>query len=622
MNIYVGLFAAGLIALLFSLLLTPICARLLTRFGIVDQPSERRINKKPIPRGGGLALVVSCALTFIIARVFFFSSIENYYLFNKISAITIAVFLLVAIGFADDILSLNPFVKLFGQIAVALILFATGISVDNLVVFALPAWLNLIVTVAWFVIIINAFNLIDGLDGLATGLAVIGAAGLAVTFFVRGNIIAMLPLIILIGAGIGFLRYNFNPATIFLGDSGSMFLGLVLAIVPLESGGKSAFLASVAVPLLVIGVPLFDTVLAVWRRTMKVSLSESRSMKQIFLPDMEHLHHRFLAAGLSQKRVAWILYILAAIMVIVAIGMTVLRERSLGVILIGIILVAAIMSRQLSRVELWYTGNVINRSFQPKLRRFLMPMHVIFDICVMFFAWFFAAQLTKIGDGGIKGIGIYGIFPVFFASIFGFFWVFRVYMRDWANAQVRDYVILAFSVIVGWVLGYAIITVGFNRYVGFWRHAVTFLMVCLPVMLAGRTIRAMLRSALNIGEENEVMNNEGALRMVVYGAGERFVSFDALKTTRYFGGQKYCIVGVIDDDETKHGQYIHGYKIQGGIEKLAEMITSVAANSIVVAADVADDRMASLIQIAEKDCIKIFKFNHMITELYVPVSKQ
>ena len=293
--------AFGLAALL-ALTLTPAMRWLARRIGMVDHPDERRIHTKPTPRGGGLAvfaafnLTLGCLVWLGWGDFSLMFSPSWMLLFLSVSS------LLAAIGLLDDMFSLKPWFKLAGQVAVAAILYANGLSFSAFFSTTYPAWINCAVTIIWIVGVINAFNLIDGLDGLATGLALIASLGLAITMVFRGMSGAAIPYLVLAGACLGFIRYNFNPASVFLGDTGSMFLGLTLAVLPLMTASKQELLASLGVPLLMLGIPIFDTMIAIWRRSIRAALPGPVSIGsrriRLMQGDTEHLHHR-LAKTLS-----------------------------------------------------------------------------------------------------------------------------------------------------------------------------------------------------------------------------------------------------------------------------------------------------------------------------------
>jgi len=307
---------AFLVGFLFVYLLTPMEQRLATGINMVDIPDARRIHKRPTPRGGGIAVFLgfhaACASVFLIPWATFDGDLTAEWWWHFLVAST----LLLGLGIADDISKIRPSVKLSGQVLVAVVAYIFDMRVGKVLGIHLPAAVDLGATVLWFVAIINAFNLIDGIDGLASGLASIAALGLAGSFMFRHQPGDALILFGLVGTCLAFLRYNFQPASIFLGDSGSMFLGFVLAAVALNTGAKGTAVATIVVPLLALGVPILDTALAIWRRATRRVLGMTKldgsqtSNARIFQADMDHVHHRLIRSGLSQRAATTWLYVL------------------------------------------------------------------------------------------------------------------------------------------------------------------------------------------------------------------------------------------------------------------------------------------------------------------------
>ena len=206
----------------------------------------------------------------------------------------LASLVLLVVGVVDDIRGMKPVIKLGGQVAAALMMWFSGTRFGLLLGYNLPAPVDCALVVIWLVAIINAFNLIDGLDGLASGLAIISAVGLVRHFADAADSRRSVAALGFIGACLGFLRYNFNPASIFLGDTGSMFIGFTLGVVSLQTFNKNTFLISMAIPIMVLGVPIYDALLAIWRRSVRswVGGKSGGTKRGIMQPDVEHLHHR------------------------------------------------------------------------------------------------------------------------------------------------------------------------------------------------------------------------------------------------------------------------------------------------------------------------------------------
>ena len=296
-------------AFLLSAVLTPAARRLSFIVGAVDIPRDgRRMHKNPTARMGGIAIAVAFALSCVLVFT------QNGVFPRECAVIITGGMMICALGIADDIKALNPFVKLAGQVSVAVFTAVCGIKTEfvglphgilNLGFFSIP------VTVLWIAGVINAFNIIDGIDGLAGGISALSSAALAALCASAGNYVCAVLCFCLFGASLGFLPYNCNPASVFMGDTGSMFLGYVLACASVTGLTKSRMLVSIAVPALIFAVPVFDTAFAMVRRALK--------RENIFSPDRGHIHHRLvLYAGYSQKKAAVTLYLVTAVYCIAA----------------------------------------------------------------------------------------------------------------------------------------------------------------------------------------------------------------------------------------------------------------------------------------------------------------
>ncbi len=303
---------AFIAALAISFVTTPFIKKLAIRIGAVDVPKDdRRVHDKPMPRLGGLAIYIGFMAAVLILVPYS----------TKLFGILAGATLIVMLGVVDDIKPLPSKLKLLIQIAAAFILVACGVRVewitnpfDSVDGMAYLSFFSYPITVFWVVGVTNTLNLIDGLDGLAAGIASIAALSLLVVSIMNGHTVVVIFTAALAGSAIGFLPYNFNPAKIFMGDTGSTFLGFVLAAISIEGAIKGATTLAIAIPILALGLPIFDTTFAIIRRAV--------NGKPIMEADKGHLHHRLLALGLSQKQVVFTLYAVSAFLGLGAIVIT------------------------------------------------------------------------------------------------------------------------------------------------------------------------------------------------------------------------------------------------------------------------------------------------------------
>lgn len=307
---------AFLLAFITSFVLTPYTIKIAKKIGAIDIPKdERRMHNKPIPKFGGPAIIIG----FLISTIYliFVSSVEgnldifgveSYWL--KLLGFLIGIIILSIFCFFDDIKGIHPLVKLTGQTIAAIFVVASGITINN---FDLPFFdgnivlsniFSIILTIIWIVGITNAINLIDGLDGLSAGISIISCMSLLIIFALNASpFIAIIIITSLVGALSGFLPFNFNPAKTFIGDIGSNFIGFTLSVVSILGIAKTATTFVVVLPIIVLGLPIFDTVSAIVRRLIK-----GKSLKAVIKPDKGHLHHKLIQYGLTQKEAVLLLY--------------------------------------------------------------------------------------------------------------------------------------------------------------------------------------------------------------------------------------------------------------------------------------------------------------------------
>lgn len=297
----------GVIAAILSFLFTPLIKRLAIKINAIDVPKdERRVHKKPTPLLGGLAIYFSFIITL---------ALKNGHLIKQEKGIILGATIIVIGGFLDDKYDLKPIIKLLFQIAAALCLILYDIKIISVTdpfssydSYINIMWLSLPLTIIWVVGITNAINLIDGLDGLAAGVALIST----VTLFIIAllNISTRMEVAILtsvlIGAIMGFLPYNFYPASIFMGDTGAQLLGFLLGAISIEGAIKSAAAFAISVPILALGLPIYDTLFAMIRRKI--------NGKPIMGADRGHLHHRLLDMGLTQRQAVIIMYLISTVL--------------------------------------------------------------------------------------------------------------------------------------------------------------------------------------------------------------------------------------------------------------------------------------------------------------------
>jgi len=332
-----------------TLACTPIASRLATLLGIVDRPSARKVNdRQGIPLLGGLAVVVGVGIGLGVFR--WLADATGYgELSEQISAFVGGGVLLVMVGAWDDRFELGAWQKIPFQILAAAIAVNGGFVIDyftnpfTLVTHTLPVGLSWLITLAWIVLVTNAMNLIDGLDGLTAGTGLIIAGTLGIISFQAGQAAGVLVAAVLFGALAGFLPYNFPPARIFLGDAGALFIGFALALVSIQ-GYRKAALLTFMVPLLSLAVPLLDTASSIWRRW--------RSGKGIFSADRGHIHHLILAREGSHRRAVLWLYFQTLCFSVIALSFAQLKGYFAYLFLLAVLLLTMRLLRNIGALGL------------------------------------------------------------------------------------------------------------------------------------------------------------------------------------------------------------------------------------------------------------------------------
>ena len=517
------------------------------------------------------------------------------------------VFLL---GVWDDIRPVPAWVKFVVQGVAAGVAIWCGILVEHvsllgggsihLGILALP------LTFVWIIGITNAFNLVDGLDGLAAGLTIIAAGSIAMIFFLRGDAQDALLLLILLGALLGFLPYNFNPATIFLGDSGSLVVGYILAVTAITGSQKGATTLAVMIPLLVFGLPIVDTLLAMVRRFVgslrmldapKATLREQmRVAKSMFAADQKHIHHRLLALGFSHRNAVLVLYALALGLSSLALLSVLAHYRNAGIILIAIGLATYIGIRKLGYDEIaflrtgtllrWYESLTFNR-------RFFLGF---IDMTLITAAYWgaFVLQYDLPWRTELKAWYI-GTFPLVLVVQLACLYALGLYRGVWRAAAICDLIRVVTAVPLAVTVSSIVA------------------MVSLP---PGDTLRfflldALLLSALMVGirstyrvldyiQQRENLTGEPTL---IYGAGRggQLVLRELLQNAG-FGLRP---IGFLDDDPRLQGRVVHGIPVLGSGTGLRSILAAQSVACLIVSRDISGDRLDQAISICQERRIPI-----------------
>lgn len=594
-----------------ALMLVPWIKRIAPRLGLVDEPDERRIHKVPIPRCGGIAVFVATHLALMFVFLGPWRNLAGSIHLKEWIMIMIGSLALLLIGILDDHGDMRAWVKLLGQLGVALFMFLGGFTFEAFLGIPLPWIINLGATLFWFALLVNAFNLIDGMDGACAGLGLIASAGLAGMLISIHQPSAALVLIALAGACLGFLRYNFNPASIFLGDCGSMFIGFMLAAVALKANVKQSLMVALLVPLLAVGVPAFDVILAVWRRMARKLISKLRDdglATKVFGPDLDHIHHKLMRSGMTQRKAAAAMYIAAILICLAALAATALNSNRVALLMIGMIVVLHVMVRQIAQVELYATTQLVLQGVHRPRTLIGMLVAIGWDISCLLLATYltFAVILEK--PFSVLHLGVCVIIP--FATIY----FYNVYKNVWTRSRVSQLVVLSLQIMAGEGLAYVALL---------WASSLTNTELAkglvLHTMIAGFGIvgaRASFRVARDLAAwlrcNSESPND---LKSLVLGAGENAILY--LRQASFEGQQKAerRVVGLIDDNPALYHKVVYGYPVLGNFSELEHIIQERDIDEVIFTHQYSDELRASILALQQKYDLLIRDFVFVLRDL-------
>ena len=342
---------AFVIAAGIALLVTPGVIWFARKTGALDAPNQRKVHKKPIPRIGGIGIWLAFMLAIVVATGY--TDVPDDQEFELIGLMASST-LIVLVGVIDDYKDLPAKVKLLGQIiAAAVLVIGFGVRIDFVTDpfgdYIFLEYLAVPLTIFWVVGITNTVNLIDGLDGLAAGVSTIAAITICLVALQQGDVFIATLTACLAGAAVGFLYYNFNPAKIFMGDSGSMFLGFMLSGISVIGAVKAATTIALIVPILALGLPIMDTTFAIVRRY--------RGGVPIFKPDKGHLHHRLLDMGFTQRQAVLLMYVISAMLGLSAVALTEVSSQFAVVIVCVVLAVVLFGAKKIGVFHMNDTSN-------------------------------------------------------------------------------------------------------------------------------------------------------------------------------------------------------------------------------------------------------------------------
>lgn len=561
---------------LLSLLLTPLVRKVAITTNQIAIPKDNRWHKKETALMGGIAIFISFIAVWIIsANVMGCYSFGTPYL--PIILCASGVFFL---GLADDIFNMMPQHKLAGQIIIAAVLVIFGFRLE---------WtpfitINLFLSIIWIVGITNAFNLLDNMDGLSAGIAFIGGFFLFLSGYINpldsGSMGPMLLMSsIYMGAILGFLIYNFNPASIFMGDAGSLFIGFMMAcMTAFGTVGKptglsvSHLLSVIAIPILILFIPILDTsFVSVMRKLFRRPISQG---------GRDHSSHRMVAIGFSERRAVIVLYIFAIVSGGIAIAIGRLTVGISIVLIMLYLLFIIFFWIYLARVKV-YSGDSI---FADNNRHGITPIlvdityrrrlfEVLLDLILITVAYYVSYLLRF--EGRLGGDFDYFLksLPILIACQIFCFYLFGIYRGVWENTSLRDLIGYIKAITIGTIMAILIILFIY-RFMSFSRAVFVIYWILMLIFVS------LSRLSFRILDEGISKGTQKGIPVLVYGAGiGGQMVLKEIETNRDLG---LAIVGFIDDNEKLQGRKIQGYPVFGGQEELKKIIAQYGVKEIII----------------------------------------
>ena len=606
-----------------SLILTRVCITVLPHLGYMDIPTGRHIHRKPVPRAGGIGIVLAFWFSIMLYAAKLcggdFSKLADQNVGQFLIALGGAFVILFFTGLYDDRFDMPNAIKLLLHIAAGATLYFLGGGIRTIFDYTLPWYFALAVTICWTVGIVNAFNLIDGLDGLAAGLASISSICIAAWILISGG---NLPMVILLftfcGACLGFLIFNFSPARIFMGDTGSMFLGLFFAMTSMDQCSRPAVtVAALLVPLVAIGVPIFDVILAIWRRsarrfgfhmlkenidnvevvtelehgidsTGRIELKSAiRNENGVMDPDQDHLHHRLLRE--SHNRTSHAVLLMYAISVVFSLGAIALTfiGRSMPALAFLLVIIGVFFSLRLANIELLASMSVVAQGVRfPRKSFILTAAHPLIDFLMVAASFFLIYSLLQ---RPVRAAYNFYLFLIMVVPYFLVLILSGIYRTYWLRAGIERYfrlmkllflaacisfILLNISAMNGWVLA------GLSKRM----VVIIFLLQTAFSFASIITERFLLHFFESFAIRSYYLKNSPEANhhnTVIYGGGLGCRMYiNSLYSSRHLSCP-FHILGIVDEDPSLQKLNVYGFPVLGTSDDLETLYKKKPFDTIV-----------------------------------------
>jgi UDP-GlcNAc:undecaprenyl-phosphate GlcNAc-1-phosphate transferase len=588
----------SLLALVYSLIATPLVIKLSKIRGWVVAPRQDRWHTKPTALMGGIAIYFSFVSLIIVSSI--------YFKFDWL--ILLAFTIMFVTGLVDDLKELKPIYKLLAQVMAAFILIYKGYIFGN----ELLGWIGVPITFLWVIGITNAINLLDNMDGLSAGISTIIALIIGSISVIQGDMNTALLSFVLAGATLGFLRYNFNPAKIFMGDSGSLFLGYTLSFLALsvqKNLNDSSVYIVMLLPVILMVIPILDTSLVTIKRVI--------SGRKIYIGGKDHTSHRLVAMGLSERKAVLILYGIGLLWGLTIVLLSSYKDTSLYMPILSIFLIATVFfGLFLSNVKVYNESEEKMAYLRSRgqnveaggvlLRLLLMNKKIIFgvsfDILIISASFYFTAKVT-----GMDASANYTLLALFILIKIVSFFIANSYRKTWRYISFSDLNSNFSSGFVASVLLFLLnILFALNP-----EMPVFFFLIDFIFSFSG-TI--MMRLFFKYFRETILRYRNHSHKVIIYGAGE----LGYLLSKQLFTSDKYKFkpVAFIDDDVTIKNTIINGIEIMGTPDEVLEVCKLSNANIVIAASSlIEDEKLIEMKLILQKNNIRLIRFEARMLEI-------
>jgi UDP-GlcNAc:undecaprenyl-phosphate GlcNAc-1-phosphate transferase len=613
-----------LLAFIVSLLITPLVRFVSKKLGVFDLPGERKVHNKPIPRLGGFSIFATFILILMItSEIDFFFFPDNFFKEINFPWLLVGCTIIFGLGTIDDLRRVPPGIKFLFQIVAGLIVALTCCKIGTISLpfgsIQLGIW-SIPVTVLWVVAITNAINLLDGLDGLAAGTSFIVCLAMFGISLFNQNIGIALTCIILAGSILGFLRYNFHPASIFLGDSGAYFLGFVLSVLPMFGELKGTTTFAILIPILALGLPIIDTGLSMLRRLLKslhiLEVDPDKNVVKfffidgwsVFKADRDHIHHRLLEMGFNQRKAVGFLYAISLILGGLAFSSVYFKNINYALFLTTIGIASYIGVRKLgySEIQLLRNGTLLPLFDAPVVNIRILRFFVDMGFIALSYYLAFLLRFEGTFDLAMKEYCLATV-PLVLSIKMGAFYLSGLYKGAWRYTSVSEIITMLKAVMLGclasavflWavpaygIISVAVLIIDFNLLFFFVTGA---------------------RSSFRILEHFHISSNGHGRKVLIFGVDKS--SIQALNEFINNPRLNLSPVGFIDEDEKNKGKQISGYPILGSLDSLGSILENNSISEIVVTSgNIPEGKLERLSQICSDHHISLRRCQMRLEEI-------